>query len=95
MARVPGLELLAEIETEFPADADFAMRDTRKGREGQDRPDKLVSGRFYLAMPNLNAFSQLLGLWEQWERTHRTLTGALLHSEMCLGICINCGPGGR
>jgi hypothetical protein len=71
VARVPGLELLAEIETEFPADADFAMRDTRKGREGQDRPDKLVSGRFYLAMPNLNAFSQLLGLWEQWERTHR------------------------
>jgi hypothetical protein len=71
VAKVPGLELLAEIETEFPADADFAVCDTRKGREGEDRPDKLVSGRFYLAMPNLNAFSQLLGLWEQWERTHR------------------------
>jgi hypothetical protein len=71
VARVSGLELLAEIETEFPPDADFAVRDTRKGREGQDRPDKLISGRFYLAMPNVNAFSQLLGLWEQWERTHR------------------------
>ena len=75
VARVPGLELLAEIETEFPADTDFAVRDTRRGRERQDRPDKLVSGRFYLAMPNLNAFSQLLGLWEQWERTHRLERG--------------------
>src|SRR5262249_36001366 len=71
VARVPGLELLAEIETEFPPDANFAVRDTRKGREGQDRPDKPISGRFYLAMPNVNAFSQLLGLWEQWERTRR------------------------
>jgi Subtilase family len=67
VARVPGLELLAEIETEFPADAHFAVVDKRD----QDRPDKLITGRFYLAMPNLNAFSQLLGLWEQWERTHR------------------------
>lgn len=67
VAKVPGLELLAEIETEFPADTHFAVVDKRD----QDRPDKLITGRFYLAMPNLNAFSQLLSLWEQWERTHR------------------------
>src|ERR1700730_3635961 len=56
VARVPGLELLAAIETDFPADAHFAVVDKRD----QDRPDKPVTGRFYLAMPNLNAFSQLL-----------------------------------
>ena len=69
MASVDGHEFLAELETEFPPDANFAVIDTRKGREGQDRSDKLISGRFDLAMPNLTAFRQLLSLWEQWERT--------------------------
>ncbi|HTV67610.1 MAG TPA: S8 family peptidase [Rhizobiaceae bacterium] len=73
--RVPGLEFLGESDIDFAADADFAVIDTRKGREGQDRPDKRVPGRFYLTMPDTAAFEQLLSLWEQWERTGRVSHG--------------------
>ena len=69
VAKVEGLEFLAELETELPPDANFAVIDKRKGREGQDRTDKLITGRFYLAMPDITAFRQLLSLWDQWERT--------------------------
>ncbi len=68
VARVPGLELMAEYEAEFAADEDFAVVDERKGREGQDRTDKAVSSRFYLAMPDVQALRQLVSLWERWER---------------------------
>ena len=40
--RVPGLELLGGEETEFEPDTDFAIRDTRKGRDGEPRLDKPV-----------------------------------------------------
>lgn len=71
VARVPGLEFMAEIETEQPPDELFAVEDTRKGREGQDRDDKDVPGRFYLAMPTTGAFNELLRLWERWSRGER------------------------
>ena len=35
VGRVRGLELLGDEETEFEADIDFAVRDTRKGRIGE------------------------------------------------------------
>ena len=41
---VPGLELMVEYETESAPDEFFAKKDTRKGREGQRREDKLVDG---------------------------------------------------
>lgn len=66
--RIPGLEFLAEVETEFAPDEDFAVRDSRKGREGQYRSDKNVPGRFYLALPDLRALQELLRLWERWAR---------------------------
>lgn len=71
VARVPGLEFMAEYETEQPPDELFAVEDTRKGREGQDRDDKDVPGRFYLAMPTTGAFNELLSLWERWSRGER------------------------
>ena len=65
--RVPGLEFLGDEEIEFDADADFAMPDTRKGREGQYREDRPVGGRLYLAMPDEQALRQLLSLWGRFQ----------------------------
>jgi hypothetical protein len=36
VARIEGLEFMAEYEGDFAADQDFAVQDSRKGREGQD-----------------------------------------------------------
>ena len=49
IAKVPGLEFMAEYETEEPPNELFAVEDTRPGREGAVREDKTVPGRFYLA----------------------------------------------
>ncbi len=67
IARVDGLEFMAEYDGEFAADEDFAERDTRKGKEGHDRMDKSVSGRYYLAMPDVRALRELVRLWERWQ----------------------------
>ena len=64
---VDGLELMAEYEADFPPDENFATKDTRKGKIGEDRTDKDVKGRFYLAMPDIQAFRELLRLWKLWE----------------------------
>jgi len=68
IARIDGLEFMAEYEADFAADEHFAVQDTRKGREGQDRTDKAVPGRFYLAMPDVRALEELLSLWDRWEK---------------------------
>ena len=68
VAKIPGLEFLGESDTDFAADADFAVIDARKATKGQDRTDKPAPARFYLTMPVTAAFEQILGLWEQWER---------------------------
>lgn len=67
-AHIPGLEFIGEYESDFDADEDFAVVDERKGREGQDRTDKPVPSRLYLAMPDMRAFQELLRLWDRWER---------------------------
>lgn len=64
--RVPGLELMVEYETAAEPDEFFAVKDTRKDREGQRREDKMVEGRFYLAMPDVAASDQLLRLYDRW-----------------------------
>jgi len=66
VARVDGLEFMAEYEADFAPDENFAIRDTRKGKTGEYRTDKAISGRFYLAMPDVQAFNQLLSLWDRW-----------------------------
>ena len=65
-ARVPGLELMVEYVTESAPDEFFTEKDTRKGREGQRREDKLVDGRFYLAMPDVAALDEFIRLWDRW-----------------------------
>ncbi len=66
--KIDGLEFLADEEAEFEPDEDFAQVDTRKGREGQPRLDKMVGGRLYLAMPDVTALKQLLSLWDRSQR---------------------------
>src|SRR5271156_3082799 len=68
ISKVPGFEFMAEYDTEQPPDDLFAEKDTRKGKEGQLRIDKNVTGRFYLAMPDVAALRQLLRLWDLWQR---------------------------
>ena len=66
--RVAGMDWLGDEELEFDADADFAVIDKRKGREGQDRQDRAVGGRLYLTMPDVAALEQLLSLWGRYQR---------------------------
>lgn len=60
VSKIDGLEFMAEYEAEFAADEKFAVKDTRKGKEGQDRTDKAVAGRLYLAMPDVQVLQPAL-----------------------------------
>lgn len=75
VSKVPGLDFMAEYDTEEPPDDRFAVADTRKGKEGQRRTDKSVAGRFYLAMPDVTALRQLVSLWDRWQRGEELGTG--------------------
>ena len=75
IGRVAGLEYLGDEEMEFDADADFAVPDRRKGREGEDRADKPVGGRLYVAMPDTEALRQLVRLWERYQADQRPAPG--------------------
>ena len=94
VARVDGLEFMAEYEADFSPDEDFAIKDTRKGETSEYRTDKTISGRFYLAMPDVQAFRQLLSLWGRWEK-NLPLEQALLRSHTCLHNSTPCVLGGR
>lgn len=71
LSRIEGLEFMAEYEADIEPDADFSVPDKRKGRQGQNRTDKPIPGRFYLAMPDIRAMEELLSLWHRWERGER------------------------
>ena len=73
--RIPGLEYLGDEEAEFEPDTDFAVPDTRKGREGQVRDDKRVAGRLYLAMPDTRALQELVRLWDRHQAGERPPRG--------------------
>jgi hypothetical protein len=74
-AKVPGLDLIVEYETEAEPDEYFAEKDTRIGHEGERREDKLVEGRFYLAMPDIAALGEFLRLWDRWASGHELPDG--------------------
>lgn len=65
--RIPGFVFLGEQDADIEPDADFAMVDTRSGRQGEDRLDRAIGGKLYLAMPDLQALRQLLSLWQTWQ----------------------------
>ncbi len=61
LGKLKGLEFMAELEAEFVPSEDFAVT-----KDGQDVAGKDVPGRFYLAMPDLEALRQLVALWSRW-----------------------------
>jgi hypothetical protein len=58
-ARDIGLEYLGDWEDEFDPSEDFFVK---------SKPEQKVSGRIYLAMPDVQALRELLSLWERYKR---------------------------
>lgn len=67
VARIGGLDFLADEEMIFEPDEDFGVIETRKGREPGIRDDKPIAGRLYMAMPDMQALRHLLSLWRRYE----------------------------
>ena len=67
VSRIDGLEYLADQDSEFEPTEDFAPLDTRRGREGELRLDNPISGKVYIAMPDVQALNELLQLWRIWQ----------------------------
>lgn len=67
VARIGGLDFLADEEMIFEPDEDFGVIETRKGREPGIRDDKPIAGRLYMAMPDTQALRHLLSLWRRYE----------------------------
>ena len=80
--KTEGLEFLADDEKEFDPDEDFFVPDTRKGKKGEPRSDRLVGGRLYLAMPNLRALRKLVSRWNQWRRGEEMPRGSAKWSKI-------------
>lgn len=65
-ARSIGLEYLGDFEEEFDPSDDFFV---------EEKPDQKVSGRIYLAMPDVQALRELLSLWERYKQNRRMPKG--------------------
>ncbi|WP_226782225.1 S8 family peptidase [Oceaniglobus trochenteri] len=67
VARIGGLDFLADEQMIFEPDDKFGVIETRKGREPGIRDDKPIAGRLYMAMPDTQALRNLLSLWRLYE----------------------------
>lgn len=67
VARIGGLDFLADEELILDPNKDFGVIETRKGREPGIRNDKPIAGRLYMAMPDTQALRHLLSLWRRYE----------------------------
>lgn len=54
-----GLEYLGDYEEDIEPDGDFYDR---------NKPERTIAGRMYLAMPDVRALQELLGLWRRYQR---------------------------
>lgn len=61
--KTPGMEFLAEYETEFKADDDFYNIDS-KGKRSEEN----IDARFYLTMTNQNALRELQKYWREYKK---------------------------
>ena len=69
---VPGMEWLAEVETEgIPPDDDFFAL----AGDGEARSDKDLRGRIFLVFTNQAALQQMVSLWEGWQSDRRLPRG--------------------
>lgn len=65
-AQALGLEYLGDYEDEIEPDDDFYDK---------TKPEKVVSGRIYLAMPDTRALQELLSLWRIYQARRRMPDG--------------------
>ncbi len=65
-AQALGLEYLGDYEEEIDPSDDFHDR---------DRPEKVLAGRIYLAMPDARSLRELLGLWNRFRSGQRMPDG--------------------
>ena len=65
-ARSIGLEYLGDYEEEFDPDEDFFLT---------DEPGEKLSGRIYLAMPDVQALREFLSLWQRYKENLRLPKG--------------------
>ena len=69
---VPGMEWLAEVETEeIPPDDDFFAL----AGDGEARPDRDLRGRVFMVLTNQTALQQMVSLWEGWQSDRRLPRG--------------------
>src|SRR5690606_377363 len=61
--KTPGMEFLAEYQSEIDADDDFYILD-----KNRKRVDKPVDARFYLTMTNQEALRELKKYWEEYKK---------------------------
>ncbi len=72
VARIQGLEWLAEIEREdIPPDDDFFATNKKGGRQ----EEKALRGRMFLILTNQQALQQILSLWTAWKAGWRLERG--------------------
>lgn len=71
VSRIPGLDFLLDEDFSFAPDDDFSAVD----KHGEPIPDRAVPARRYIAMPTIGALSELLGLYERWQREERLPRG--------------------
>lgn len=67
VARIDGLDFLADEELILDPDDDFGVKETRRGQDPGIRDDKPIAGRLYMAMPDVQALRHLLSLWQRYE----------------------------
>lgn len=65
-AQALGLEYLGDYEEDIEPSEDF---------HDKKKPEKLIAGRIYLAMPDVRALQELLGLWARYQRGQRMPDG--------------------
>jgi len=75
VARIDGLDFLADEELILEPDDDFGVIENRAGRALGIRADKPVAGRLYMAMPDAQALRHLLSLWRRYEAGQDAPTG--------------------
>lgn len=63
------------IELEFLGDDELYIEPDEDFRLSDDRADRPIAGRVYLAMPNLEALNQLVQLWRRYQSGQRMHPG--------------------
>lgn len=72
-ARDIGLEYLGDYEDDFEPSPDYY---------DQKHPEKMISGRIYLAMPSVQAIQELLSLWARYKSSQRMPNGKAQWTEL-------------